>query len=320
MPGERSQRFKLGLFVVAGTAVLILTLYIMGTRKDMFARSITISADFREVNGLRTGNNVRYSGINVGTVDAIDIVNDTTVRVRLNIRMDAAGHIRDNALANVGTDGLMGNKLVSIMPGTGEGDPIVDGSVLRSAPGLDTDAMMRTLQRTNDNLLSITEDLRQLSERLNDPNNLVGMLTDTTMGDVWRNAVHQLQAASGNARALTDGVNTLVTDAQQGRGAIGLLLTDQGTEEDVRRILMDLRTAADTLGLAIGRIDRFAQGLNNDRGLAHALTQDTALAGDVRHMMGRLDTTTVLLNEDLRALQRNWLLRKYFKEKEKGRR
>ena len=90
MSGERSQRFKLGLFVLAGTAVLILALYIMGSRKDLFSRSMTVSADFTEVGGLREGNNVRYAGINVGIVETVEILNDTTVRVYLAIRLDEA--------------------------------------------------------------------------------------------------------------------------------------------------------------------------------------------------------------------------------------
>lgn len=317
MAEERSQRSKLGLFVLGGTVLLVLALYLMGTRKDLFSRSITISSDLREVGGLRTGNNVRYAGIDVGTVDAIEIINDTIVRVYMNIRMDDAEHIRTNALASVGTDGLIGNKLVNLLSGEGSGTPVSDGDAIRSVPSLDTDAMIRTLDRTNGNLAAITDDLRQVSARLNDPNNLVGMLTDTSMGGVIREAVYQLNAAAGNARALTEGVNSIVADVEGGKGALGVLLADDAAEADVRRMLSELHTASDTLGLAIGRIDRFSRSLESDKGLVHTLVRDTALANDVQRMMTRLDTTTLLLNEDLRALQRNWLLRKYFKEKEK---
>lgn len=317
MAEEKAQPFKLGLFILAGTVLFLLTLYLMGTRKDLFSRSITVTSDLREVGGLRKGNNVRYSGIDVGIVDAIEIINDTVVRVHMNIRKDDAAHIRTNALASVGSDGLMGNKLMNLLSGEGNGPPISDGDALRSVPGLDTDAMMRTLQRTNDNLANITDDLRQVSFRLNDPDNLVGLLTDTAMGSVVREAVHQLNAAAGNARALTDGVNSMVADVEHGKGVIGVLLADDAAGADVRRTLSTLHSVVDTLGMAIGRIDRFSQSLEGDKGLVHTLVKDTALANDVRRMMTRLDTTTLLLNDDLRALQRNWLLRKYFKEQEK---
>ena len=317
MAEEKTQRFKLGLFVLAGTVLLVVALYLMGTRKDLFSRSITITSDLQEVGGLRSGNNVRYAGIDVGIVDRVEIINDTTVRVYMNIRTGDSEHIRTNALANVGTDGLMGNKLVNLLAGEGNGTPVGDGDAIRSVPSLDTDAMMRTLQRTNTNLAAITDDLRQVSFRLNDPDNLVGMLTDTATAEVIRDALHQLNAAAGNARALTEGVNSLVADVEGGKGVLGVLLADEGAETEVRQMLKSLHSAADTLGHAIGRIDRFSQALESDKGLVQTLVSDTVLAIDVRRMMTRLDTTTLLLNEDLRALQRNWLLRKYFKEQEK---
>ena len=317
MAEENSQRIKLGLFVLGGTLLLVLALYLMGTRKDLFSRAISISSELQEVGGLRTGNNVRYAGIDVGIVDVIEIINDTVVRVHMDIRTEHAEHIRTNALASVGTDGLIGNKLVNIVPSAGSGTPISDGDVLGSVPSLDTDAMMRTLDRTNGNLAAITDDLRLVSQRMNDPKNFVGMLTDTAMGSVVRDAMNQLNLAAGNARSLTEGVNSLVADLESGKGALGVLLTDKAAEADVRRMLSELHSAADTLGLAIGRIDRFSQSLESDKGLVHTLVRDTALATNVRQMMIRLDNTTLLLNEDLRALQRNFLLRKYFKEKAK---
>lgn len=317
MADERSQRIKLGLFVLGGTILLVLALYLMGIRKDLFSRAISISSDLQEVGGLRKGNNVRYAGIDVGIVDVIEIVNDTVVRVHMDIRTEHAEHIRTNAMASVGTDGLIGNKLVNILPGAGTGIRIEDGDVLRSVPSLDTDAMIRTLDRTNSNLAVITDDLRLVSQRMNDPKNFVGMFTDTAIGAVVRDAVYQLNLAAGNARSLTEGVNSLVADLEGGKGALGVLLTDKAAEADVRRMLSELHSAADTLSLAIGRIDHFSKSLQADKGLVHTLVRDTALATNVRQMMIRLDTTTLLLNEDLRALQRNFLFRKYFKEKAK---
>ena len=317
MNEQRSQRFKLCVFVLAGTAVLLLILYVMGSRKEMFSRSVTVHAEFREVGGLRAGNNVRYAGINVGIVDAIEIVNDTTVLVTMQISSENTAHIRTNAMASIGTDGLIGNKLVNLLPGEGAGEPITNESMLQSIPTLDTEAMLSTLERTNQNLAVITDDLRKFSARMADPDNLLGSLTDPEMGRILQDAVGQLHTAAVNAKSLTNGVNELVTDVQQGKGALGVLLADEHAQNEMRLTLERLRSSADTLGSAIGNVERFTQNLESEDGLARLLTNDSTLTNDVRRMMVRLDTTTLLLNEDLRALQRNFLLRKYFKEKEK---
>jgi phospholipid/cholesterol/gamma-HCH transport system substrate-binding protein len=318
MSKETGNYVRLGVFVLTGSAVLILGLYLLGSKRNLFSKSVTISATFHEVGGLRPGNNVRYAGINVGTVQAITIVNDTVVLVEMAIRTDQATHIRASAVASIGSDGLMGNKLVSIDAGPGDGAPIADGTALSSREALNTDLMMRTLERTNDNLAAITTDLAQLSRRLNDPDNVIGMLSDTSLALSLRQALYDLQASAGNAYALTAGVNSLVLGAQHGEGALGVLISDQGAEQDMRRMLGDLRMAADTLGIAIGRISDFSRSLDEGPGLAHAVLRDSVMANDVRRMISRLDTSTVLLNEDLKALQSNWFFRRYFKDQEKA--
>jgi len=318
MGKETGNYARLGLFVLAGTAVLIVGLYLLGSKRNLFSSTVHISAQFHAVGGLRPGNNVRYAGIDVGTVERITILNDTAVVVEMAIRSEDAGHILSTAVASIGSDGLMGNKLVSIDAGRAEGgSPLVEGTLLGTREALDTDLMMRTLGRTNDNLAAITDDLRRLSGRLNDPGNVIGMLADTGLAGALRQALYDLQASAGNAYALTAGVNSMVLDAQHGHGALGVLISDRDAEQDMRRMLNDLRSAADTLGLAIGRISDFSRALDQGPGLAHAVVRDSVMANDVRRMIGRLDTSTVLLNEDLRALQSNWFFRRYFKQQAK---
>jgi phospholipid/cholesterol/gamma-HCH transport system substrate-binding protein len=318
MSKESGNYTRLGLFVLGGTAVLIVGLYLLGSKRNLFSDSVTITATFHEVGGLRPGNNVRYAGINVGTVEGIAILNDTAVLVEMAVRSEQAEHIRSSAVASVGSDGLMGNKLVSIDAGPGEGEPIVDGTSLRTREALNTDLMMRTLERTNENLALITGDLVQLSARLNDPDNVIGLLSDTSLAVALRQALYDLQASAGNAYALTAGVNSMVLGAQHGDGALGVLISDESAEQDMRRMLGDLRMAADTLGIAIGRISDFSRSLDEGPGLAHAVVRDSVMANDVRRMITRLDTSTLLLNEDLKALQSNWFFRRYFKDQEKA--
>lgn len=319
MGKETGDYARLGLFVLAGTAVLIVGLYLLGSKRNLFSSTVHVTATFHEVGGLRPGNNVRYAGIDVGTVERITILSDTAVLVEMAIRIGDAGHILTTATASIGSDGLMGNKLVSIDAGRAEGGvPVTEGAMLASREALDTELMMRTLERTNDNLAAITDDLRALSGRLNDPGNVIGMLADTSLAVALRQALYDLQASAGNAYALTSGVNSMVLDARHGEGALGVLISDRDAEQDMRRMLGDLRMAADTLGIAIGRISDFSRSLDQGPGLAHAVVRDSVMANDVRRMVARLDTSTLLLNEDLRALQENWFFRRYFKRQAKA--
>ena len=85
MKNSSSQKFRLGLFVILGTLLFIVAVYLVGQRQNMFKKTFTISAFFQNVNGLQNGNNVRYSGIDIGTVKSITMINDSTIKVDMNI-------------------------------------------------------------------------------------------------------------------------------------------------------------------------------------------------------------------------------------------
>lgn len=318
MAKEGNVAVRLGIFVLAGTVVLVLGLYLLGGKRGLFSSTITVSAEFRQVSGLRPGNNVRYAGINVGAVERLTILNDSTVRVEMALREEQAEHIRANAVVSIGSDGLMGNKLVNIEPGDGTGEPITEGSSLASSVPLDTDAMLRTLDLTNDNLAAITTDLRMLAERLNRPGSVLDLFSDTALATQLRGSLLELNNLAQAARGATEQANALIADVRGGKGALGTLVGDPVAEQQVKDLLHQLQQLSDSLANAAGDVERFSAGLNDPKGLAHTLTQDSVVAGGVRRSIANLEKGSETLNENLKALQRNWLFRRYFKEKEKG--
>lgn len=317
MPTKQTDHVRLGLFVLAGTAVLMVGLYMLGSRQGLFRSTVEVVAHFNGVSGLRPGNNVRYAGINVGTVSGVRIVSDTAVRVIMAIREQDAAHIMDNAIASLGTDGLMGNRVVNIGPGEGDGTPIRHGVELRTSVPLDTDLMMRTLDRTNVNMAAITDDLRELSDRINRPGGLVSLLGDTLLARDVRTSLEDLQRAVEHVRSSTAHVDAMLADVHGGKGALGMLVSDPAAEQQVRQWLVTMQQLADTLASASARVDHFASELAAPGSMGHLLASDTAAASDVRRTLENLEKGSGTLEENLRALQRNWLFRKYFREQER---
>src|SRR5436190_1600608 len=146
MNKEFNHNIKLGIFVVTGALLLVIGLYLIGSNKNMFGSTITLYATFNTVSGLQNGNNIRYAGIDIGTVEDIIIINDTTVRVEMSIEDKLKKVIHKNSIASVGTDGLMGNKLINIDPGTKNSPLVKDGDEIVSIQAINTDAMLRTLE------------------------------------------------------------------------------------------------------------------------------------------------------------------------------
>jgi phospholipid/cholesterol/gamma-HCH transport system substrate-binding protein len=315
MASKPGDHIRLGLFVLAGSVLLVVGLYMLGSKRNLFRSTVEISTHFHNAGGLRPGNNVRYAGINVGTVEGVRILNDTSVLVTMAIREQDAEYIRDNAIASLGTDGLMGNKLVNIAPGEGNGNAIEDGIILASSIPLDTDQMMRTLDRTNMNMAAITDDLKELSERLTRPGGIVHMLSDSVLAMDMRRSITDLQRSVDHVRSATGSVDAMLADVKDGKGVLGMLVSDPATEQQVRDGLAAMQRMADTLAHASAQVDRFVVSLNTPGGIAYVLAQDTAAANDVRRTMANLEKSSGTLEENLRALQRNFLFRKYFREK-----
>ena len=94
MAKETTNAFKLGLFVITGTLLFVAAVYFMGNQQNLLGRNFVLSVDFGNVNGLQAGNNVRFNGIDVGTIRDIQIISDSSLRVNMLIRDAIALHFR----------------------------------------------------------------------------------------------------------------------------------------------------------------------------------------------------------------------------------
>src|ERR1700744_3278992 len=151
-----SQKATIGIVTLDGIAVLVAGIFIIGNKKNMFGDTFPIYGTFKNVGGLQVGNNIRFAGINVGTVEGITIVNDTTVRVDMRLQHRVKPFLKTDARASIGSDGLMGDKLVVITPGeTGESILEKGGQISTTSP-VDIDRMISKLTNVVDNSNAIT--------------------------------------------------------------------------------------------------------------------------------------------------------------------
>ncbi len=317
MKKDTANNVRLGLFITIGTAALVVALYLIGSNRNIFGNTIRIHAHFFNVNGLMAGNNVRYAGIDIGTVDKVAIENDSSVTVYMIIEKKQSEYIKKNSVAAIGTDGLMGNKLVNINPGIGEAPPVESGDEIQALKPIETDEMVRTLNTTNDNLEVITNDLRKFTSRINKEKGILKLIEDSVTTENIRAAMVAIRDAAENANRITIQLNKLAEGLNRGEGLAGVLLKDTSTALNIKTTIHNLQMASDSINMVASDLSQFSQKLNNPDGLASALTTDTALTENVRSGLKNLEESTVLLNENLKAMRRSFLFKKYFKEQEK---
>ncbi len=171
-----AQKTKTGIFVLITMALLIGMILLIGKQKNIFGSNFLVYANFKNVAGMQEGNFVRFAGINIGTVQTIKIVNDTTVQLALNIQEKVRPYIKQDAIASIGSDGLMGDKLILVAAG-GATSPIVkNGDMLPSANPLNVDKIMNNLSRIADNATVLTEGLSNIVTKINSGQGSIGRL------------------------------------------------------------------------------------------------------------------------------------------------
>lgn len=169
-------KLRLGLFVTIGLVLFILAIFVIGKQKNLFDPVITLHTRFNNVSGLQVGNTVRFSGINVGTVDNIRIVNDTTVQVSMMVQKDVQKFIKVDSEAGIGSEGLIGDRLISISNGGVNSKSVTDGQIIGSNEPVETDAIMQTLEITAGNAALMSEDLSEIMNKINNGEGTLGRL------------------------------------------------------------------------------------------------------------------------------------------------
>ena len=172
----KNYKIRLGLFVTAGIILFFLAIFIIGKQKNLFDPVFKISAHFQNVSGLQVGNTVRFSGINVGTVDNIKIINDSTVRVEMLVKKDVQKFIKVDSEAGIGSEGIIGDKVVVLSQGGKSNQVVKEGQIIGSTEPVETDAIMESLQITADNAAIASEEITEILVKINDGQGTLGKL------------------------------------------------------------------------------------------------------------------------------------------------
>lgn len=216
MKTTSSQKIKIGLFTFAGLVVLVLGIFFIGSQKSLFNSTFNVYGTFKNVSGLQVGNNVRFAGINVGVVQSINIVTDSSVRVDLTVNNNVKKFVKKDAMLSIGSDGLMGDKLVVIAPGGIKSHEEVEaGGRLASINPVDVDRIINKLTRVADNAETLTKDLSQIVGKINSGKGSIGrLLNNESMAKNMENTVKQAQTTMKNVHATTNTLNEDLKAAQ----------------------------------------------------------------------------------------------------------
>jgi len=349
-----TQKFKirLGLFVLGGLALFVLVIFIIGKQKNLFNPVFRLTATFHNVSGLQVGNNIRFSGINVGTVDNIIILNDTTVRVDMLIKNDVWKFIKTDCKVTLGSEGIIGDKLLIISPGSSDAALAKDGQRLISIEPIETDVIMARLDETTLNTEKISKQISEITYNINNGNGTLGrLIQDPVLAENLNQTIvnlnnfskglvgtdvmiRSLKGSAGNIENITQQLSITFNKINRGEGTLGRLIQDPAMADNLNQTLINLRkttdglTGSDTLMAKLNttvanaqlvslQVTEMMHKINTGNGTLGRLIRDTTLAENLNQTLINLKTSSKGLDENMTAVKHNFLFKGYFDKKAK---
>ncbi len=314
MKEQTGNRVMLGAFVLVAITCLILGLYYIGSKKNIFHSTINVSANFNNADGLMNGNNVCFNGINVGMVTKVSAISDSAVKVEFTIDKGETKFIGKSAIVSIGTDGLLGNKQINISPGLPGFTSVEEGNVLTAINPIKMDNTLHTLTLTNENLKIISDNLKEVSEKINNSHSLWHLIADSTLAENVRGALVKFKLTGDYSAMITGDLSKIVSNVRQGKGTLGTLLTDSLFSDGLKRTIINIESISDTMALITGNFKTMAEDLKNGKGALGILLNDTAFENDLSQSMRNIKSATNNVNQETEALKYTWPFKKYFKQ------
>lgn len=288
---NKAKNIRLGLFVSTGIILFILAIYFLGRQQNLFGSTFRVNAVFVDVKGLQVGNNVRFSGINVGTITNIAILTDSTVKVELSLKNDVREFIKKDSKATISSEGLLGNKIVKIFPGSPESETIQEQDLIQTLQPVDFDDILKEVKTSSENISVVSDNLIQITDKINRGEGMFGKIfTDTTM-------TANLDKASKNINMITAEISVITEKVNQGQGILGKLLTDTAFSKS-------LSMSGRSFEQASNNLEEITAKINQGEGIFGKMFTDTIMSNSLNATFDNLNKTT----ENTKMLTRNLVM------------
>tara|TARA_R110000868_G_scaffold20539_4_gene86865 strand:+ start:12111 stop:13085 length:975 start_codon:yes stop_codon:yes gene_type:complete len=318
MEKTTSQKIRLGLFVIIGLILFVLAIYFIGDKQKMFGKTNHLETIFTNVNGLQLGNNVRFSGVNVGTVRGIEMVNDSNIKVDMIIDKTIFKYIKKDAVATIGSDGLVGSMVINILPGKGKLPAVEPGDEIQSLNRIRTDDLLNTFSKTNKNAALLTENLLEITTEINKGKGTVGLLINNIeVANDLKETIHYLKISGKQTSESITNLNKIINSLNNKDNVIGVL-KDTAVANNIKTIINNLDQSSSEINKVVDNLNKTILNIKDGKGAINYLSNDPRLVKKIDSTMTNINEASIRLNENLEALKHNFLFRGYFRKQEKN--
>ncbi|HOZ50511.1 MAG TPA: MlaD family protein, partial [Chitinophagaceae bacterium] len=300
-----------GLFVILGILFFLSGILIIGNIHETFTKKLKVTALFDDVSGLQIGNNIWFSGVKIGVVNKLHFYGKSQVEVTMKIDVDSRQYIRKDAFVKIGTDGLIGNKILVIYGGSALANEVHEGDTLEVEKTFTNEDMINMLQENNKNVLEITTDFKTISHNVLAGEGSIGkLLKDDAIYDNMNNATKSLQLASAKAQVLMNTLNDFSEGFNKKGSFANDLVNDTMVFNSIQKSAAQLQQMTVKANSLVAKLNEASSNPNSALGV---LLYDEVSGSQVKETLKNLESSSEKLDENLEALQHNFLLRGFFK-------
>ncbi len=298
MPENKNNSLRIGVFIFIAFLFFIAAILILGRKRNMFKPTIKISTVFRDVRGLKVGNNVRFTGIEVGAIVEISIISDTAVAVEMSMDRQVVPFIKKSSLATIGNDGLMGNKIVIILPGIPGTDAVESGDILPSVEPVELDDIISDIQNASSKISQVSNNLIEITEKINNGDGLFDkVFTESEFSK-------DIEKSGKNIADLSENLAEITAKLNNGNSIMGKLLFDPEFSKEWEK------TTNNISGIS-ANLEKISEKINHGDGVFGKMLTDTTMAGnfenagkDLEIVLKNLAEVSMKLNDERNALHK----------------
>ena len=310
MPGEFQvgRRFRVGIVVLIALIVVMIGIFMVGQRANLFRKKFPYETRFDSASGLVAGNPVRLNGVTVGNVLEVILSPDPadrTVRVVYDVDRRAAPRLRKGTRAAIKTIGLLGDKYVELEGGTAEEPEVEIGGTIPPAPGAGIEKLLEGGGDLLADLSGIARSLKNILARTEEGKGFLGALTTDS---------EESKRLGTNLTATLTSLNSILRKVDNGQGLVGRLLIDEKYGKETGD---SLQAAVRSVQNIFGKVD---EDLRSNTGALSALLTDPEGKKKVLGLLDNLTTAAGSLATTLQRLEKdNGLLAILLRDEKFGR-
>lgn len=302
---------SLGVLVSAGTLLFILAIYYLGSKQNLFTSKITVQSYIEDAAGLVEGNNVRYSGVTIGTVYNVKIVSDTSVLIVFSIDKKAQEFIHKDSKVEIGREGVLGSKILYVLPGTDSAGMIEDGDVLESVAALDIDILLRDAAKVVENTRIVTDNLIGITDKINSGDGDLAMLLNENF------ITDQINEIGTDFKTVTDNANVLLQKINEGDGDLWRLVEDTLITSRATTLFDNIDDITFQTDSLMQQLQDFGYGLSYGDGIVPTMVNDSTMIQGVDSTIINLNNSLYEIEMAAKSIRESWIINLFSGRKKK---